>query len=215
VTTDTAEVLAISTEPDPTPLVKIFANKFRKALTDAKFANYVRNFHGSFALASLKDPQSLTIIVGNGKISITHGIAANAEIIIRMDFDKPVKPKIEGLFRHPMLALRISKLLQFPETNWADAATGFWDCNSTYPGMPGNIKIHCIDEDRDFILGDLPTDGNPDMHISGKGIDIADVFSGGSVFVQALMTGRIKSIASFEHTVVLSDVTVQTLLGER
>lgn len=213
-TTGPAEVLVVSTEQDPTPLVKIFANKFRKALTDAKFANHARNFHGSFALASLKDPQSLTITVGNGKISITHGIAVNAKIIIRMDFDKPVKPKIEGLFRHPMLALKISKLLQFPETNWTDAASRFWDCNSTYPGMPGSIKIHCADEDRDFILGDL-TDGNPDMQISGKGIDIADVFSGGTVFLQALMTGKIKSIASFEHTVVLSDVTVQMLLGER
>ena len=207
--------MEVSTEHDPTPLVKIFANKFRKALTDAKFANYARSFHGDFALASLKDPQSLTINVNSGKISITHGIDSSAKIIIRMDFDKPVKPKIEGLFRHPMLALKISKLLEFPETNWTDAATGFWISHSTYHGMPGNIKIHCTDEDQNLMLGDLSGDLVPDMLISGKGIDIADVFTGGTVFLQALMTGKIKSIASFEHTVVLSDVTLQMLLGER
>ena len=44
---------------------------------------------------------------------------------------------------------------------------------------------------------------------------LIEVFSGGNVFVQALMTGKVKSIASFEHTVVLSDVTAQMLLGDR
>ena len=81
--------------------------------------------------------------------------------------------------------------------------------------MPNGLKIHCEDEDRDLVLGDTLDQEKPDMQISGKAHDIAEVFSGGNVFVQALMTGKVKSIASFEHTVVLSDVTAQMLLGDR
>ena len=209
------EDVEVSTEHDPAPLVKIFANKFTKALENTDFASNVRNFRGSFAVASSKDSQSLTITVEKGKISIRHGIQSIASIIIRMDFANPTKATVEGLFRHPLLALKVSKLLDFPETNWIESAKRFWKDNHTYNGMPNGIKIHCEDEDRDLVLGDTLDQEKPDMQISGKAHDIAEVFSGGNVFVQALMTGKVKSIASFEHTVVLSDVTAQMLLGDR
>jgi hypothetical protein len=210
-TTNAIKEEQISTDPDPTPLVKIFAGKFNRGLSDTKFSQRVREFRGSFALVSTTTPQSLTITGDSQGISICSGARKNALITIRLDFDKPGKPQIDGLFHHPLFARKVSKLLEFPVMHWTDALNKFWEKNHNYCGMPTGINVHCNDENQGHLLGKEPAE----MQITGNAHDIANTFSGESVFVQSVMLGRLRAIASFEHTVVLSDVTAQMLLGER
>ncbi|HJP51656.1 MAG: hypothetical protein QGH99_12575 [Pseudomonadales bacterium] len=200
----------VSLENDPTPLVKIFANKFLKSLDHAKYASKVNRFHGTFALASTTSPQSITIDIRNSKIFICRGIQDTAKIVIRTDFDNPSKQKVEGLLLHPLLAMKISRLLDFPQANWIDAAKQFWEKNVEYPGMPTGIEIHCEDESREYTLGE-----DPDVYITGRSNNIAEVFAGDAVLVESLMLKKLSGVSSFEHAVVLSDVTVQMMLGNR
>jgi len=206
----TNPAIVVSTENDPTPLVKIFANKFTKALSQPDFARKVSKFNGSFAMASTKDPQSITIDVADGAIKICRGIQPRAKIEIRMDFDKPVNPRVIGLFRHPLFALQASRLLDFPAISWTDAVHQFWTAHQDYPGMPLGIRIACTDESREISLGD-----EQQMTITGKANDLAEVFAGDSVFAQSCILGKFKVEASFEHLVVLSDLTLQIMLGDR
>ena len=168
-------------------------------------------FTGCFALASSKNPQSITIDITRDTISILGGIKPNATIVIRMDFNKPGKPKVEGLWRHPLLALNVSKLLEFPSVNWIDAAGSFWEKNHDYPGFPKGITIHSKDENQEHNLGQAPYE----VYISGSSDQIAEVFDGNNVFVQAVISGRLKARSSFEHATILSDVTLQMMMGER
>ncbi len=76
--------------------------------------------------------------------------------------------------------------------------------------MPTGIEIHCEDESREYTLGE-----DPDVYITGRSNNIAEVFAGDAVLVESLMLKKLSGVSSFEHAVVLSDVTVQMMLGNR
>ena len=202
--------MQVSTESDPTPLVKIFANKFKKALEQPEYASAISHFSGSFALQSTADPQSITVDVQGGVISIRHGVQSTAKIIVHLNFNKPANPKVQGLFRHPLFSMKVSRLLNFPTLPWTVAAEQFWERNHCYPGMPKGIRITCTTDDQVLLLGE-----EHEVTITGAGDHIAEVFSGNTVFIQSFVTGKLQVDSSFEHAVVLSDVSVQMLLGDR
>ena len=55
--------ISISTELNPSPLVKIFATKFRKAIHQPGYCQQLAKARGTFALKSSKDPQAITITI--------------------------------------------------------------------------------------------------------------------------------------------------------
>ena len=109
-----------------------------------------------------------------------------------------------------MFAINIGRLLQFPKPSWVDSAKSFWDKNKDYSGMPSGIKLECTNEDSEYIIGE-----DPEVTISGSANDLIAFLTGETVFVQSSMKGKLKGEMSFEHVVILSDVTLQMLLGDR
>lgn len=203
--------IAIEMEDDPVPIVKIIAAQFRRSSRHPEFARAASRFNGTFALASTTDPQSVTVQGSNGRLMVRHGVTDDAKLVVRLDFNKPdEKPTIDGLWRHPLLALSVSKLMESYDKNWTDCANQFWERASRVPGMPRAIRLRCSDENRELVLGE----GEPQVLLVGTANQLASLLGGSTVFVLAAMDGQIKIDGSFEHLAILSEVTKDMMLGE-
>ena len=203
-------MIAVTVEDDATPLVRIFAAKFSTALHHSDYAALVGRTVGVFALKSSKDFSAITVTVERQSIHITSGVKPNCKIVIHLDFNNPEgKPKIEGLLRHPRYAIAVGKLLEFPEIHWADALKRLWEQYKHYPGMPAGITAKSLTEDRQLSVGNMDSP----LYVEGESKMLAEAFSGGAPFVQLLADGKLKGNYDYQHIVVLSDVTLQLMLG--
>jgi hypothetical protein len=203
--------MKVTTEADATPLVRIFAVKFAAALQQSSYVSLLEKTAGTFSLKSKTDPQAITVKVNKDQVHISSGVDKTSDIVIHINFDRPNdRPKIDGLIRHPLYAMAVGKLLKFPATDWADALKSLWGQYKDYPGMPGGITAKSLDEDRQLSVGN----STEPVYLEGRSADLAEVFSGGSPLVQLMYSGKIKGLYDFQHAVVLSDVTLQMMLGE-
>jgi hypothetical protein len=200
-------------EDDPVPIVLIFHTMLARALSDPGHARIATSIKGSFSLASTTDPQSITISINGRTISLKHGISGDAKIIIHLDFNKmsdpDYKPKVEGFRKHPFFAFKVGRLLTFPTSNWSDDAKIFWDITHSISRMPRAIKFISTDESRDLTLGH----GEPEIEISGTASNLSSLLSGSSVLVSDLLGGKLQIKGSLEHMTILSEVTLNLMLG--
>jgi hypothetical protein len=201
-------------EDDPVPIVATFGTILKHSLSNPGHAAIARSITGCFSLASTTDPQSLTITIRDNHIHIRHGISDSAKIIVRLDFSKisepGYKPIVEGLLRHPLFAYKIGRLLNFPESSWADDAKRFWDGAHSLPGMPKAIKFTSTDENRDLLFGT----GDPEIEISGESKNLSHLLSGSNVLIGEVLAGRIRVHGSLHHLTILSEATLKMMLGE-
>jgi hypothetical protein len=203
--------MKVTTEADATPLVRIFAVKFAAALQQSSYVSLLEKTAGTFSLKSKTDPQAITVKVNKDWVHLSSGVDKTSDIVIHINFDMPDdRPKIDGLIRHPLYAMAVGKLLEFPATDWADALKSLWGEYKDYPGMPDGITAKSLDEDRQLSVGN----STEPVYLEGRSADLAEVFSGGSPLVQLMYSGKIKGLYDFQHAVVLSDVTLQMMLGE-
>lgn len=204
--------IVIDLEDDPVPIVKIIGAQFRRSLQHPAFVRAARGFSGTFALASTADPQAVTIRGSGGRLSLTRGIAPEAAIIVRLDFnDLDKAPVVEGLWRHPMLALKVGKLMESYDPDWTECAKRFWERASDAPRLPNAIKVRCTDDDRSIVLGE----GEPSVTLEGTASRLVELLTGSTVLVLAVMEGKIRVDGSLEHLTVLSEITKDMMLGER
>lgn len=203
-------------ENDAVPVVRIIAARITRALRHEDYRKRLEGFRSCIALASTADPQALTIRRKQNAIRLERGVARDAAIVIRLDFERigeaGYSPKVEGLLRHPLVAWQASRLLNFPVDTWADAAKRFWEQTAHFERMPASIRITCSDDDREIILGDH--EHEPEVEIEGDGHALGKLFTGSSILVQSVIKRQIKIVSSFEHIAVLSGVTLQLMLGE-
>lgn len=205
------QVPAVTVSNDPTPLELIFAKKFRDALDHSDYAAEAVKFRGVFAIQSATDPQAVTIDVSDASIKVSGGIKGKPALIITVNLSNAAaKPKIKGLIQHPLLALKVAKLLEFPEPNWSDALKRFWDQHHEVVGMPSGLTVKCLDEDRQLSVGQSESAA----YFEGNAKNLSEAFSGGSPFVELLVTGKITGRYTFQQATVMSDVTIAMMLGD-
>ena len=203
--------LTIEVEDDPVPIVKIIAAQFERSMRYPEFVRTARGLNGSFALASTVDPQAVTVTGKGGRIRVKHGISPEAGLVIRLDFNKPDEsPNIEGLWRHPLLALKVDKLMKTYDTDWADCAERFWRKSAQYPGMPEAIQVRCTDTPGELTLGK----GEPEVTIEASSKNLCELLSGGTILVLAVMEGKVRIVGTMKHLTILSEATKDMLLGE-
>jgi hypothetical protein len=200
-------------EDNPVPIVLIFKKMLENALSNRDHAQTARAIDGSFSLVSSTDPQSLTITVDGSTIRLKHGVSKQSKIIIRLDFarmsEPGYKPRITGLFKHPLFAYKVGKFLSFPPSNWADNAKRFWEVAGSVKGMPDAIKLTSTNEGRELTLGE----GENVVEILGSSTSLSDLFSGSSVLINELLQGNLQMRGTLKHMTVLSGVTLQSMMG--
>ena len=177
---------------------------------------------GTFALASTKDPQAVTVELKSGRVSLTTGVSTNADVVFNVDLakmsDPGHKPKIKGYLRHPYLTYQVAKLFSIPPPNWTDSAKRYWSAASDTPYTPASLRITCTDDNKSLCFSEGNAEGNAEgsteAEIIGSASKLSEVLTGNEILAQAVMRGHIRTRASMQHLAALSHTCVRILLGE-
>ncbi len=207
--------IVVTLEHDPVPIVCIIGNYLRQQLRHAVPASAAAKIHGKVALQSTVDPQAVTLNFSGKKIALTRGVSPDAKLTIQLDFnrmsDPSMKPVVKGLFRHPMTALQVDRLMAAtPAPDWTESARLYWSLIADQPGVPAAIAFSSTDQNKSVIVGK----GDPEIDIEGTSDNLSNFLTGNAVLVQAVMTKQLFMRGSFEHLSILSGISVDMLLGE-
>ncbi len=204
----------VETEDDPTPIVLTVAAILRRAQETPKLAALMRGTTGVVALASTVDPQAATIRFAEGRVRVERGVATDVQVTIATDVttmadEDPPKPKVSGAARHPRLALAVAKLLEPPTGTWTEEARRFWSRASSRSANPAGLRIVCTDDGSELTLGTTP----PEFEIHGSAHRLTALFSGGTVFGQEVLEGRLYAVGSLAHLAELTGSSLEHMMG--
>ena len=200
----------VSLVGEATPMALIFTRKIRDACENPQYLADVRKLEATFGIRALDGNQRITIHSEQNSIEITSGLSNNCQIVLTLGAKPTLLPAIQGLFRHPMLAMKLGKFLEFPKVNWTDALKRFWEQNQHKPGMPSGMTVKCVDEDRQLSVGGADNA----CYFEGRSTALAEAFNGESPFIQFLALGKIKGHYNYAQAVILSEATLHMMLGE-
>ncbi len=207
-------ITKVLVDQDAPPIAKIFAHEIRRVLHVGHRQHLVAGLPACFALVSTVDPQKVSIHIRDGEIRVTGDLAAEAVIEIHLDFnrmeDPTAKPKVKGLWRHPLYAMRIDQFLKPVTTTWTDDAKRFWQLVQDTPDLPTAIQLISLSDERSITLGEA----EPELCIYGQPADLVRFLTGGNLLVQDIILGRLKVEASLKQIAVLTGVTQRLMLGE-
>lgn len=196
------------------PVVCVFANTLTLALQQAGStanASLLKGLNAVVSLKSCKDLQALTIRIYDQQLDLSTGVSPDAQLLVTMDFDEPDKtPEVIGAWRHPILALRISRLLSLPLPDWTITASRFWQLTWQEPFMPGRLVLTCSDTAQSLSFGD----GTPRLEIIGNADSLSSLTAGNSVLAQEAMAGRLKIRGQLQHVAGVSGAGLKLMLRE-
>ncbi len=203
--------LEIELEEDAIPIVRMLGATLKRTVRDDAYCALARSINGRVALVTSAVWPSLTIGFSAGRVKLQRGIV-DPDIQIETDFSGvgQGKPRVTGLWRHPLLASKVTRLLAARGPGWSEAAQGFWDETCHRRDMPGGIRFVCTDEDRDVIVGNETAE----IALHGTAEALSSLLNGDSVLTAELFAGRISMEGSVKHLAVIADATTDRLLGE-
>lgn len=172
-----------------------------QAAAQPNLAKRMDSMRGRVALQSTTDPQAATIHFDRGSVRITHGVHADADVVISTDLNTlgqpgAPKPKVRGALRNLRLALGVAKVLDAPVPGgWQGAAERFWSWSEGRPGRPGQLLVVCTNDasSRDFGNADV----GPTLELHGPSWALAALFTGGDHLGAALIDGRVQVVGTF------------------
>jgi hypothetical protein len=209
-----ARASIVEVEDDPTPIVLIVAATLRRAEETPKLAAMMQKAKGNVALKSTVDPQAATIRFERGRIRVVRGVASDTHVTIatdvnRMSDEDAPKPKVSGAATHLKLALTAGKVLEPPTGTWQQEAARFWSYASTHPGSPQGLRVVCLDDATEASFGNTPAE----YEIHGTAHRLTAVFTGGTVFGEDLLAGKLYGVGSLKHTAELTGRSLAYMMG--
>lgn len=204
----------IEVEQDPVPIVLILAATLRRAARTPKLAQAIGKTKGNVALRSTVDPQAATMRFGDGGVTVVRGVSPDADVVISADVnkmadEKPPKPAVSGVARHPKLAFTVSKLLEPPHGTWQEEAQRFFDFARATPGTPRAMRVVCTDDGSELQLGEGPAE----YEIHGSQHALLNVFCGNTVLGQDLLDGKLHAVGTLAHLAELTGRSLAWMLG--
>ncbi len=202
----------IEVAPDSPPVVLGVAGRLKRSAAHPALGKKLERMKGVLALRSDADPQSVTIRFDRGRIALAPGVAPDAGIVITMDFnDDAVKPKIVGAVRHPLFGLAAAKVMEPPLGTWQEEAAAFWAFARDTPRMPRSMLVVDTDHGTQEQFGEP---GTPDYEVHGSGDALRAAFSGATILLVEVLSGRIMVVGTIEHSSVLTGRSIAWALGE-
>jgi hypothetical protein len=201
----------IEVQPDSPPVVLGVAARLRRAASDPGLARRLSRMKGVLALKSSVDSQATTIRFNRGQVALEPGVAADAGLVITLNFDDAsAKPKVTGALRHPLLGLAAAKVLDPPAKPWPEEAAAFWAFAQNAPRAPRSMLVVCTDDGTQKQFGEP---GEPDYQIHGSAAALQSAFNGSSIFLQDVLEGKVLVVGSLEHASVLTGCSIAWAMG--
>jgi hypothetical protein len=203
--------IAISIEDDAPPVVRAIARDLAACLEDSSFADATRRTRGVVSVRSASTPQSVTLRVARGAVSLAHGAADDAEVTATAELGGSVdaEPVIETSGARSELAEWLSRLLHPPVPPWTEAAARFWSVLSAMPGAPTALLVVALD-DGERRFGSAHGQA---CEIHGSINGLLAVLTGRSSLMEAAFDATVYVRGSFPDLSVLSGAGFEIRFG--
>ena len=200
--------IPVKTEADADPVIRNMANRLRLSLKTSSLSPRIIKRVG---LRSITDNRQLTLTIRNGEIEISSGISPPTEIFFSGDFSNlsaTVRP--EKIWRSPIMALRVNRLLTETLPDWMECANFFWARSIEIPELSNGLTVICEDDHRRMILGE----GNSAIELHGNKQTLQQAFSGSSPISVMVAMGLLKFRGSMRDLAYLSNLGQRVMLGD-
>ena len=198
-----AAVIRVSMEDDATPLVRAIARDLAAHLEDPSFAEATEGIEGTFGLADASTPQALTLRLGGGRVSLSHGLAADAKLTATVALERvgEAEPELAGAAARPELAHWLSALLEPPASSWPQAAARFWAVLEGMSGAPLALLVVELEGGERRRYG---AEDGPAYELHGPPHSLVNVLTGRVPLIDAAFEGAVFVRGSFAELSVLT-----------
>jgi hypothetical protein len=196
-------VISVSVEDDPPPIVRAVAKDLAAHLEDPSFAEATAGLAGAIAVKDASTPQALTLRLGDGRVSLAHGAAADADLSATVAFEdgSEAEPEFEPDAEHPELARWLAGVLEAPAMSWPEAADRFWSVLERMSGAPEALLVTDLESGEQHRYG--AEDGRA-YEIKGAPRALIDVLSGRVPLIDAAFGGAVLVRGSFPELSLLT-----------
>jgi hypothetical protein len=206
--------IAIVTMDDATPLERVLARVIRDNIKRHHLTLDVLHHQGQVNLISTTSSFNITVSCLADKIVIQRGVQKDAKISLSGDWAGTVNPgmplKIKGRWQHPRFTAFIKQLLIQDRRPWQVAAQEFFECVHEKVDVNIRVKVQPSNETTCFEWGS----GNEDITITGSSSNLQRLFDKQSTLIEEVVLGRIQCHSSLRTTALLSELTINRLLGD-
>jgi hypothetical protein len=205
--------IPVITSDDATPLEMKLARIIRDNLAKNRPDLQGRQHQGTVNLISSTTPFNVTISLLPDKIVVRRGIQENAKISLSGNLaaaDNPADPfKQKGHWRHPRFARFVQQLIRQKLRPWRVAAEEFFECVHEQVDVDISVKVKSKGEDKYFEWGS----GSESVLISSSSTALQRLFDKQSILIEEVVRGNIHCHSSIRTTALLSELTLNRLLG--
>jgi hypothetical protein len=185
----TEPLIAVASEADATPLVKLLTRTIRTSLEQQPDTVTPPLDLGLVVVRSAHDAQVATVIVSDDGIRVVSGADPAAGAVLTVDIPRRLAIVGTEADGHETLVHVVSGLLRPSLPVWQDAARDFWLATSSDTGMPQTLVVMNSDVDGDVLhLGE----GLPRYVVHGSSDCLAGVFTGADSFLDEVFAGNLR-----------------------
>ncbi len=208
----------ITREDDAPPIVCVIHASLRRAASRPEVAERMNRLQGRAVLRSTVGPQAATIDFARGSVHVTHGVAADADLVISGDLDtmgrpaiaqaegEPASPAIRG---SPSVSPRCWRRHR-PET-WPEAVDELWSWAEGQDGRPDLLRVVCTDDGVEHVVGEP---GGSRVEVHGPAWALLGVFTGADHVGAAALEGRVRVVAELAVLSTFVGVLARFMLGD-
>ena len=157
-----------------------------------------RAARGRVALRSAVGPQAATIDFARGNVHIAHGVARDADVVIRADLEHDGAPRgaeAQGHRRRPSSPLRVRRRQGARRRfagRLADGRGRPLALGRGRDGRPQRLRVVCTDDGAEHVVG---APGGPGSRSTGRPGRSRGVFNGDDHLGAAVFEGRVQAVA--------------------
>ena len=172
-------------DDDAAPIVRLLGRTLRDSFRTGHAVDALERLSGSVAVRSHNTPQAATVILRDGAVTVTGGVAGRTDASLVVDLDSRLA--VVASDGDPLLAEAARQALCPPLPAWRDAAARFWDRTRGIRGVPDVLVAVALGPDgpEEARFGT----GADAYRIVGTPDHLAGVFTGTDYLLSALEHG--------------------------
>lgn len=176
----------VTLEDDATPLVRMIGRALRQSARVGHAGQLFARSAGNVAVRSHDTPQSATISIDSGSVSVSGGVLVDPDASLVVDVGARYRPTGEPAGDAGLAELVLSALNP-PFPHWRESAEQFWEAARSVPGIPDVLVV--VFEDESGSTEARFGSGDTEFVVAGTADVLGGLFTGADEFIPALSSG--------------------------
>ncbi|MGS2809227.1 MULTISPECIES: hypothetical protein [Nocardia] len=187
---DVVDGVDIRIEDDASPIARLIGRTIADSVREGRPNSVVAAVEGRVAIYSHDTPQSATVSISDGVVTVSSGVFTEPDLTLTVDLNARLARVGEPVGAgDDALAVAVLALLSPPLPDWQIAAQSFWAKARSIPGIPDVLVA--IADGPDGLAEHVVGEGETQYVIAGPPDLLAGIFSGADDLVAALSTGLV------------------------